>query len=60
MTKTIKLKEAARCEACGEKTYMECAYCYALLKFKGQDHNCPESEKDKDIVSPVLCDNCDE
>ena len=45
------------CEKCNKPAPLECADCYAIIKYKGEPHNCP-SLNSGEILKPILCSLC--
>jgi hypothetical protein len=60
MSTQSKLVDAVCCESCGMTTYMDCAHCYCVLQYEGQEHNCSDVDKKPEIVRPILCSICEE
>ena len=60
MTTQLKdLKKTGHCESCEKKAYLECTHCYFVLQYEGQQHNCPEKEKEPAVVRPIMCARSD-
>ena len=54
----IRPKKSGRCARCQRKWYLECADCYAIIEYRGQNHNCPCKDSGN-IVDPIICGYCD-
>lgn len=52
-----KVYKNGRCIFCGHSCYIECRYCYVILNFPGQPHNCPvdDSTKRFGLFATIQC-----
>ena len=50
------------CQACQHPCYLECRKCFAILRYCGEKHNCPDPDEIclKEDSSNQLCDTCEE